>query len=362
MTYEIGLSTADVPNRGFPLWICSVMMVIIAGLFVLSRLAIRFHHSQLGSDDWMILASLICSIVLTVTECSAVHYGYGKHSKDLTQKDRVTALRWFFGAQLVYKIVIAVNKLSFMCLYLRIFPQRTFRLICYYGLGVITIWGTAYVFLTIFQCKPIASFWDITIKNPKCLDKEGLWMSYSVINIIFDLLILALPIYPLSQLRLQRAKKIGLLVVFGMGAFVCVTTIIRITTLVQSATDTDPTSGPIPATIWSVVEANTGIICTCLPVFRHPLQFFFPHLFNSSQQTTNLYSQQVARHTRHASGSERNLTHSDLWYDDGLEMASPEIYKADANGRIMTTTRINVSYQQDQESDALSRPIRRDFG
>lgn len=43
-------------------------------------------------------------------------------------------------------------------------------------------------------------------------------MSYSLINIGFDLAIIALPIYPLSQLRLQRVKKIGLLVVFGMGA------------------------------------------------------------------------------------------------------------------------------------------------
>ncbi|KAJ5194221.1 hypothetical protein N7491_001557 [Penicillium cf. griseofulvum] len=360
MAYEIGLSTPDVPNRGFPLWVCSVVMVIIAGLFVLSRLAIRFHHSHLGSDDWMILASLVIHRTLTHIKL-AVHYGYGKHSIDLTQNNRVAALKWFFGAQVVYKIVIAVNKLSFLCLYLRIFPQRTFRWICYYGLGVISVWGAAYVFLTIFQCKPMASFWDKTIKNPNCLDKEGLWMSYSVINIIFDLLILALPIYPLSQLRLQRAKKIGLLVVFGMGTFVCVTTIMRISTLVQSATDADPTSGPIPATIWSVVEANTGIICTCLPVFRHPLQFFFPHLFSSSQQTTNPYSQHVTHHTPHASGSERNLTDDNLWQDDSLEMASPEIDKANAKGRIITTTRINISYQQDQQSDASSRPICREF-
>lgn len=130
----------------------------------------------------------------------------------------MAALKWFFGAQIVYKIVITVNKLSFLCLYLRIFPQRLFRWICYCGLVLITVWGLAYLFLTIFQCKPISSFWDMTIKDPECLDKEGLWMSYSIVNIILDLLILALPIYPLTQLRLQRAKKIGLLVVFGMGA------------------------------------------------------------------------------------------------------------------------------------------------
>ncbi|KAJ6087661.1 hypothetical protein N7467_006575 [Penicillium canescens] len=208
MVYEIGLSTPEVPNRGFPLWLCSVLMeMIVAGIFVLSRLAIRYYHSRLGSDDWMILASLL-----------AVHYGYGKHAKDLSQHNRVTALKWFFGAQIMYKIVIAVNKLSFLCLYLRIFPQRIFRWSCYIGFGLITAWGLAYLFATIFQCKPIASFWDMTIKNPQCLDKKGLWMSYSLINIGFDLAIIALPIYPLSRLRLQRIKKIGLLVVFGMGA------------------------------------------------------------------------------------------------------------------------------------------------
>ncbi|KAJ5091790.1 hypothetical protein NUU61_006660 [Penicillium alfredii] len=207
MAYEIGLSTPEVPNRGFPLWIVSVVGVILAGLCVLSRLAIRFHHSQIGLDDWVILASLVSAILLTITECC-----------DLTHKQQMAALGWFFGAQITYKIVIAVNKLSFLCLYLRIFPARAFRWTCYGGLVLISVWGLVFVFVTIFQCKPISSFWDKSIKNPQCLPNEPLWMSFSVINIIFDLAILALPIYPLSQLRLPRAKKIGLLVVFGMGA------------------------------------------------------------------------------------------------------------------------------------------------
>jgi hypothetical protein len=165
------------------------------------------------------LFQLFLSTILIVSNSTlAVHYGYGKHAKDLSQYNRVTALKWFFGAQIMYKIVIAVNKLSFLCLYLRIFPQRIFRWSCFIGFGLITAWALAYLFATIFQCKPIASFWDRTIKNPQCLDKKGLWMSYSLINIGFDLAIIALPIYPLSQLRLQRIKKIGLLVVFGMGA------------------------------------------------------------------------------------------------------------------------------------------------
>ena len=59
MSWEIGLSTPTVPNRGFTLWIWSVTMIILAGLFVVTRLAIRFHNRRLGADDWTIFASMV---------------------------------------------------------------------------------------------------------------------------------------------------------------------------------------------------------------------------------------------------------------------------------------------------------------
>jgi hypothetical protein len=31
---------------------------------------------------------------------------------------------------------------------------------------------------------------------------------------------------------------------------------------------TEHTDGPVPATNWSVIEANTGLICTCLPMLK----------------------------------------------------------------------------------------------
>jgi hypothetical protein len=31
---------------------------------------------------------------------------------------------------------------------------------------------------------------------------------------------------------------------------------------------TDHTDSPVPATNWSVIEANTGLICTCLPMLK----------------------------------------------------------------------------------------------
>jgi hypothetical protein len=62
--------------------------------------------------------------------------------------------------------------------------------------------------------------------------------------------------------------------------------IYRATTIARSANDPDPTWGPIPATIWSVIEANTGIICACLPMLRAPFVRLFGSLFGSRLATT----------------------------------------------------------------------------
>lgn len=101
-------------------------------------------------------------------------------------------------------------------------------------------------------------------------------------------------------------------------ASVCFTTIVRTTTLVLSAKDRDPTcksshaspfpfptalhflhhvpvthtpGGPIPATVWSVIEANSGIICACLPKLRRPLSVIFPCL------ASNTYISDLSHHT-----------------------------------------------------------------
>jgi len=63
-----------------------------------------------------------------------------------------------------------------------------------------------------------------------------------------------------------------------MGSFVCATTIVRTTTLAGSSKAGDPTWAPIPATIWSVVEANTGIICACLPFMKPIIVALIPSL------------------------------------------------------------------------------------
>jgi hypothetical protein len=59
MGLNIGLPEGDVPNRGFELYLASLVMVLVAGLFVLGRLAARWTKSQFGMDDYTIVLSLV---------------------------------------------------------------------------------------------------------------------------------------------------------------------------------------------------------------------------------------------------------------------------------------------------------------
>jgi hypothetical protein len=84
---------------------------------------------------------------------------------------------------------------------------------------------------------------------------------------------------------------------------VCFTTIYRMTTLASSSKGTDltckfqihyhmkqvitiKTDGPVPATNWSVIEANTGLICTCLPMLNQYIKVFTGFFSRSSASTS----------------------------------------------------------------------------
>ncbi|PGG96560.1 hypothetical protein AJ79_09540 [Helicocarpus griseus UAMH5409] len=286
---SIGKSTPGHPSRGWDLWIVSTVMVIVAGLFVSARLIGRHMSGGFQGfkiDDYTILAALANSIVLSVTENMAVVHGYGRHAWDLSAEEKIMALKYFYAAQIFYKIVIALAKMSILFLYRRIFYiERYFCWACNF-LNVFTAaHGLAFILATVWQCDPVAAFWDKDIPGSYCIDSHAFWLAYSVINIVTDVVMLILPVQEVLRLKLRRRDKCALVFVFTLGAFVCITSIIRATTLASSSDSTDSTWAPIPATVWSVVECNTGIICACLPLIRQPLSIIFPYL--ASDTTRN---------------------------------------------------------------------------
>ncbi|KAJ4983737.1 hypothetical protein SVAN01_10772 [Stagonosporopsis vannaccii] len=288
MAPNVGLGTEGPVQRGWGLWLTSVLAVVIAAAFVAARLTQRLiKRSGLGLDDYMIIAALISSGILSLTECQAVVYGYGRRWNTLKPDTRMTARKWFYGANIVYKVVLMFNKISIACLYYRIFAVSTnkFRVACHVMNAWIVASSLAFIIATIFQCTPVAAFWDRSVPF-KCFKNEPWWISYATTQILTDFALLLMPLPVIRKLSMGRTEKLGICLVFGTGVFVTFASIYRATTIAASASDPDPTWGPIPATIWSVIEANAGIVCACLPMLRGPFVRLFGPVFGRSRKGT----------------------------------------------------------------------------
>ncbi|OJD13330.1 hypothetical protein AJ78_06208 [Emergomyces pasteurianus Ep9510] len=319
---SIGKSTPGHPNRGWDLWIVSTTMVIAASLFVCARLLGRYMSGGIQIDDYTIFAALINSIFLSITENKAVAHGYGRHAYDLTEQEKILALKWFFAAQVLYKIVVTLAKMSILLLYVRTFYiERYFRRACTLLNIFIATHGTAFVLATIWQCEPVAGFWDKSIPGFRCVKTLPFWLSFSVINITTDVIILVLPVQEILRLNLRLEEKLALSLVFTLAAFVCVTSIVRATTLASSSSSDDITWSAIPATIWSVIECNTGIICACLPIIRQPLSIVFPFLSTkssnnrSAHQSLTLPNNIYMNRVNHITDTTNSTNHNAAWTD-----------------------------------------------
>lgn len=209
----------------------------------------------------------------------------------------LTCSNRFFAAQIMYKVVITLDKVAILLLYYRVFyVHRSFRIAAHCVNAFIISSGLAFILATIFQCTPVSGVWDKGYEKAVCVNSKDFWISYATLNIATDLVLLGMPLHRLTRLKMSPLDKLGLALVFCTGLVFTATTIARTTTLAASANDKDPTWGPLPATYWSVIEANVGIVAACLPTLRRPFTFVFGRCFPRHDfKRTSYYSGRGSR-------------------------------------------------------------------
>ncbi|KAG7114753.1 hypothetical protein HYQ45_016503 [Verticillium longisporum] len=235
-----------------------IVFFALTPIFIIIRLWSRIAtRSTIGADDWTIMVSFVCVLVVQILMMFSVSYGFGQHVYELETKDRLMALKLFYVAQIFYKLTINLTKASILALYLRIFVQRWFRICCYVLVSIILAYMVATTASSIFQCSPISGAWDKSSK-PTCID---------------------------------LTKNC-----------VTVTSIMRSTTL-KFSTKTPDISYDIASTLWTMIEQNVAIICACLPMCRLPLAFLFPSTFGSSSRQRSSYKYGGSNNSNNAARS-----------------------------------------------------------
>ncbi|KAK2739487.1 hypothetical protein FQN55_009452 [Onygenales sp. PD_40] len=268
-----------IPDISGRLMYPSIIFTVVTPISVGLRIASRLHFTRrLGRDDWTIILSCIFSIILSAMMIVVCEWSFGKHTHDVDPVLIMKSLKLFVAAQVIYKVTIALSKISMLFLYLRIFVDKRFRQVCWAIVYIVLAYTVGSSVATIFQCTPIRRAWNRNVPGT-CINLAISWYSNAAFSISSDLAILILPMPVIKSLRLPQRAKIGLMTIFALGIFVCITSVLRALTLDLAATNPDIIWSATNSSMWTVTETNIAIICACMPTYKAPLAKILPRAF-----------------------------------------------------------------------------------
>ncbi|KZF22334.1 hypothetical protein L228DRAFT_248004 [Xylona heveae TC161] len=235
---------------------------IAVGLRLYSRVIVVKHA---GWDDFLCALSYVLIMTVMIIDLVSCDSELGRHWDTLSMKHMEQFLKYQFAVEMLYIAAFMSIKMSYVCLYLRIFPHRTFRIINYCLLAFLTCNWLEETMVVVFQCHPVAHAFMPLMKG-SCLNLLTFYYVSFGIKLATDLIVFSLPIPMMRGANMPKAQYIGVLVMFTLGFFVCIVSIIRATYLKDSITDA--TWLLVDQLNWSVIEVNTAVIASCIPALK----------------------------------------------------------------------------------------------
>ncbi|KAK5010914.1 hypothetical protein LTR28_006946 [Elasticomyces elasticus] len=140
-------------------------------------------------------------------------------------------------------------------------------------MDLIAMYGT---YITIFssqQLSPLDAYWkafDLTYTGKyHCANTSVSNPFVGTLSVVTDIYSVVLPGILLRNLRIPTQQKIGLNIIFGLGALVAVAGVVRTYYLtLLSGDDYDTTWTGFNVFIWSQLECQLAIICACAPCLK----------------------------------------------------------------------------------------------
>ncbi|KAG5916960.1 hypothetical protein E4U42_007428 [Claviceps africana] len=261
---------------------------VLATLFVVQRFAYKIWADlDLGPDDWFTLATLVSGLPSTVLNVRGLMpNGIGRDIFTMTPSQITDFSKFFFIMEILYFFQVAALKLALLFFYVRIFPAAPVRRLLWGTIALTSVYGLVFIVAGGLQCRPVQYFWTKWDGEHagSCLNVNGLAWSNAVISIVLDCWMLAIPMWQLAGLNLSLKRKVGVGLMFCVGTFITVVSILRLRSLVKFGIVTrNPTWDFFGVALWSTVEINVGIICTCMPTVRLFLVRLFPGRLGTTQ-------------------------------------------------------------------------------
>jgi hypothetical protein len=251
----------------------------------------------------------------------------------------------------LYILTTIIFKLSLAIFFLRVVNQRWQRQVIIGSVTLYTLFGTAWLFVAIFQCGSPADYGKNEALG-KCLPfrtvLRPLNYTHGVLNAVTDwifaiskprdncfffetrrLTLLEVPIFVVRAAQMHRQQKITVCTILGLGVLGSICSLVRLAYVdvigvaLQDLLISAPNYG-----IVSIVELGLGITAACLATLRPLFAFWFDKArtgFTSSRSRTPRSTPMGLDGSKGISGSYVTSGHNMGPKDDGFVTVTREL-------------------------------------
>lgn len=260
------------------------------GLRYYTRLRIT---KSFGLDDWVIGISLVPTFALTcVVLVADNNFSWNRHSWDLHSSKGPPGYKLCLAAQILFFWAATLNKMSLLAFYKRLTGPVTslwYRWCIVLGLAFHKAMLLAYFIVAVSGCKPLSAFWTslATYYSHTCINVGVYMLSFSIITIFLDPLLLLMPIPIVWTLQLSLKQRIAVLTLFAIGFIVCIAGIVQAVYVNEALVKSyDETWVGWPLWITTAIEVDLEILCVSIPAIRPLLAIYLPQLLESQRPLT----------------------------------------------------------------------------
>ncbi|KAJ6018380.1 hypothetical protein N7499_003694 [Penicillium canescens] len=341
-----------------------VAFPVLGGITVLLRLWSRHSsRSALTSDDYLITVGYILAVVQSVTSWYYIETNYiGIHYNDIPKdRDVKTGFIWNYVNQLVYNPALTVVKVSILIFLRRLESQsRVVNGLIWGAMAFVVGLFIATLMVDIFQCRPVAYVYDMSIPGGTCIDQGGFYVSTAALNLLTDLVVLSIPIIITRSLQMPLRRKIAVCVILCLGGVATAIGVWRIVILAQvfltHKVNLDPTYNI--GFCSSAIEVNVAVITACGPSMNAIASRYLPRLLGTSRRETSGYAAGTSGSRGRFHGSKRfmskNLHSSE---DDRYELVDPNARNTVSISRTGSGRFDMRKYRRGGDSPNISRGV-----
>ncbi|KAF4549912.1 Hypothetical protein D9617_19g102170 [Elsinoe fawcettii] len=276
---EAPAAAGDEATLGPQLLRVSITLAVLTFWIACHRIVfVWMRRGFLGIEEITLAVAVFVLIALTAVNGAAVDNGLGHYVVAFAGIDGniELALKLYHVSLILYHLTLALKKLVFLTLYLRLFPYRRIPLLTKITIGIVTLASTIFLLLTITPCRPLTVLYAPVSPAPgSCISTSAISYAHSAYDILTDIWILALPFPALQTLKSPLARGISASVLFFLAALSCALIGARTASLAEAENARsrgDFTHDPTRVLLWSQVEVSVGLICTCVPSLKQPLK------------------------------------------------------------------------------------------